>query len=285
MAKATVKKYFPQLCLSINLLVAGVSISAVAAGQSAAENVLVIHSYHAELSWTKQEKEGIDQGFQKSDRNLRIFHEYLDLKRYPQAPHKQKYLSYLQQKYKNTPIDVVMVGDDPGLDIVLDYRRTFLPTVPLVYFGINHVRHSLLKSSGMTGVYETHSMEETILEAVRQTKSDGIILISDSTATGQANRKRIGALRTHPQAPPEIISVVDLLPQKIATKIGQYPQHWPIFMLGQLRQGSRKGPLINFSKGSNLLAQTIPNPIYVDTSPMLGTGVVVRWKFPCPTSC
>lgn len=274
MAKATVKKYFRQLCLSINLLVAGVSLSAVAAGQAPAKNVLVIHSYHAELSWTKQEKEGIDQGFQNSDRNLRIFHEYLDLKRYPQAPHKQEYLNYLQRKYKNTPIDVVMVGDDPGLNIVLDYRRTFLSNIPLVYFGINHVRQSLLKSSGMTGVYETHSMEETILEAVRQTNSNGIILISDSTATGQANRKRIGALRTHPQAPLEIINMVDLIPQKIPEEMGQYPQHWPIFMLGQLRQGSMKGPLIDFSKGSNLLAQTIPNPIYVDTSPMLGAGVV-----------
>ena len=257
------------ILISVGLLLTGVSAPAFAT-----ENVLVIHSYHAELSWTRQEKEGIDQGFQKSDRKVYIFHEYLDLKRYPNAPHKQEFLDYLQQKYQDTPIDVLMVGDDPGLDLVLEYRRTFLPEVPLVYFGVNHIRESLLNSSGMTGVFETLSFEETFLEAVRQTNSNGIILISDSTASGEANRKRLGQLQTHPQAPKEIINIIDLVPQKIAVEIGKYPEHWPIFMLGQLRQDSANRSLVDFNQGSNLLAKSIPNPIYVVSSFMVGEGVV-----------
>lgn len=277
LAKATLQMSVRQIWIPIGLLAAGFSTSVMAIGQSlaiATENVLVIHSYHAELSWTQQEKEGIDQGFQKSDRNLRIFHEYLDLKRYPQAPHKQEYLDYLQQKYNDTPIDLLMVSDDPGLDLVLEYRLTFLSKVPLVYFGINHIRHSLLRSAGITGVFETHSNEETILEAVRQTNSNGIILISDSTATGEANRKQMGTLRIHPKAPAKIVDMIDLVPNQISEKIGQYPEHWPIFMLGQLRQGSTQGPLIDFKKGSNLLTQKISNPIFVDNSLMMGEGVV-----------
>lgn len=268
LAKVTQTSVRP-IWMPISLLIAGISTPAFAT-----KNVLVIHSYHAELSWTQQEKEGIDQGFQKSDRNLRIFHEYLDLKRYPQAPHKQEYLNYLQQKYQDTSIDVLMVGDDPGLNLVLEYRRIFLSKVPLVYFGINHVRHSLLRSPGMTGVYETHSNQETILEAARQTQSNGVILVSDTSASGKANQKQIEKLRTHPQAPKQLVTIVDLVPQQIAAEIGQYPDHWPIFMLGQLRQESATGPLMDFKKASNLLAQTIPNPIYVDTSLMMGAGVV-----------
>ncbi|UJB69360.1 hypothetical protein HRE53_23875 [Acaryochloris sp. 'Moss Beach'] len=167
-----------------------------------------------------------------------------------------------------------MVGDDPGLNLVLEYRRIFLSKVPLVYFGINHVRHSLLRSPGMTGVYETHSNQETILEAARQTQSNGVILVSDTSASGKANQKQIEKLRTHPQAPKQLVTIVDLVPQQIAAEIGQYPDHWPIFMLGQLRQESATGPLMDFKKASNLLAQTIPNPIYVDTSLMMGAGVV-----------
>ncbi|WP_049783669.1 ATP-binding protein [Acaryochloris marina] len=276
-AKATLQNPIHLILVSTGLLVTGMMTSTMAIGQSLTnktKNVLVIHSYHAELSWTQQEKEGIDQGFQNSGRNIRLFHEYLDLKRYPDAPHKQEYLNYLRQKYQDTPIDVLMVGDDPGLNLVLEYRRAFLSQVPLVYFGLNHVRESLLNEPGMTGVYETHSYEETILEAVRQTKSNGIILISDSTASGDANRKRIGQLRTRPQAPKEIIHLVDLVPQKIAEEIGQYPDHWPIFMLGQLRLESVDGPLIDFNQGSNLLVQTIPNPIYSVSSLMIGEGIV-----------
>ncbi|WP_299413055.1 ATP-binding protein [Acaryochloris sp. IP29b_bin.148] len=272
LVKAPLKTSACLFWLPVSLTFASVSLSS--SPTNASENVLVIHSYHAELSWTQQGKEGIDQGFQKSDRDLRIFHEYLDLKRYPQAPHKQEYLSYLRQKYKDTPIQLLMVGDDPGLDIVLEYRRTFLPQTPLVYFGLNHVREALLNRPGMTGVFENHSTEETILEGVRQNNANGIILISDSTATGVANLKRIETLRNHPQAPQEIISLVDLSPQRINQSIRQYPEHWPIFMLGQLRRGSLRGPLLDYAKGTNLLSQTIPNPIYVDSSFLLGEGVV-----------
>lgn len=277
LAKATLQTPIHLLWISTGLLVAGMGTPAMVTGQTltkSAKNVLVIHSYHAELSWTREEKAGIDQRFQKSDQDIRLFHEYLDLKRYPDAPHKQEYLDYLQQKYQDTPIDVLMVGDDPGLNLVLDYRPTFLSQVPLVYFGINHVRKSLLNSPDMTGVFENHSSEETILEAVRQTESNGILLIGDSTATGKANRKQIGTLRTHPQAPQDIVHIVDLVPHNISQKIDQYPDHWPIFMLGQLRQGKANGPLLDYKKASNLLSQTIPNPIYVDTSLMIGEGVV-----------
>lgn len=268
LAKWTLSKA-RQVWAPIVLLITGVCTPAIAA-----DNVLVIHSYHAELSWTQQEKEGIDRGFRNSDRDVRIFHEYLDLKRYPGAPHKQAFLDYLQQKYKDTSIDILMVSDDPGLDLVLEYRRHFLANSPLVYLGLNHVRGNLLKRSDMTGVFESHSVEETMFEALRQTRSEGIILISDSTATGEANQKRIEQWRTHPHAPKSITQIVDLVPEKIAQDLRPYPDHWPIFMLGQLRRGSAKGPLINFKTGSNLLAKTLPNPIYTDTSMMLGEGVV-----------
>lgn len=251
------------------LFVIGVSTPAIAT-----DNVLVIHSYHAELSWTQQEKEGIDQGFQKSDRAVKVFHEYLDLKRYPDAPHQNSFLDYLRQKYQNTHIDILMVSDDPGLNIVLKYRETFLPKVPLVYLGVNHIRDSLLKTPGITGVFETHSTEETILEAVRQNKSDGIILIGDSTATGKANRKHIQNLVNHPQAPKEIIHIVDLVPQDIQSTLSPYPSEWPIFLLGQLRRGHAQGPLINFERETELIAAAVPNPIYTDSMMRIGNGAV-----------
>ncbi len=53
----------------------------------AQERVLVLHSYHSELAWTRQEKAGIDQGFQNSELDIKLFHEFMDLKRYPEAAH------------------------------------------------------------------------------------------------------------------------------------------------------------------------------------------------------
>ncbi|KAI9135015.1 hypothetical protein [Acaryochloris sp. CCMEE 5410] len=80
----------------------------------AEENILVIHSYHPELSWTDQVKQGIDQSFQKHRPDAKVFHEYLDSKRLPALEHSQNFLALIQKKYQNIPIDALMVSDDQG---------------------------------------------------------------------------------------------------------------------------------------------------------------------------
>ncbi|MBE9028833.1 hypothetical protein IQ266_03540, partial [filamentous cyanobacterium LEGE 11480] len=240
----------------------------------ASDNVLVIHSYHPALSWTKQGKAGIEQGFQASRRDIRVFHEFLDAKRYPQVEHRSEFLDYLRKKYANTAIDVLMVGDDPGLDLMLERRQSFLPQVPLVYFGINHVRTALIQRPGITGVFETHSAEATIIEAVRQTQSEGVLIINDSTSTGIANRQRLVRLPSLPNAPKQIIHLTDLVDKDIQKTIGQYPAHWPVMIAGQLRQDHPNGPLIAFEQETQLLRRYISNPIYVDSSVRIGRGAV-----------
>ncbi|MBE9030977.1 response regulator [filamentous cyanobacterium LEGE 11480] len=237
-------------------------------------HVLVIHSYHAELAWTSQSKRGIDQGFQESDLEIQIFHEFLDLKRYPSAEHKTLFWQILRQKYAKADIDLVMVGDDPGLNLVLEKRATFLPDIPIVFFGINQVRPALLKGENITGVFETHSALETILEAVQHTQSDGVIFISDSSATGIAASNAVAALRDSPGAPNQIIHLVDLVSTDIAQVIGQYPSSWPVYPVGQLREKHAKGPLIDIATETALLTQAVPNPVYTTSLDKLGKGVV-----------
>ena len=241
---------------------------------SARENILVIHSYHPEFSWTQNSKEGIDQGFEEIDRDIEIFHEFLDSKRYPDKNYQASFFNYLRKKYRNTPIDVLMVGDDPGLDSILQYRSSFLPDVPLVFFGINHIRKFLLEASDITGVFETHQSIETILEAVRQTKSEGIILLGDSTTTSLAHRKSIEELQYLPNAPEKVIVIIDLVPEKIQEEIGLYPDHWPIILMGQLRQGTAQGSLLSYEDVVEALKKYVPNPIYSDTILLVGRGIV-----------
>ncbi|NER83854.1 MAG: hypothetical protein F6K42_30790 [Leptolyngbya sp. SIO1D8] len=204
-------------------LISFLMLSWEARSTSARENILVIHSYHPELSWTQHTKTGIDQGFEKLDREVEVFHEFLDSKRYPESHYDSTFFKYLREKYRHTPIDVLMVGDDPGLDLILQHRHSFLPDVPLVFFGINHVRESLLESNGITGVFETHQSIETLLEAVRQNNSEGIIVIGDSTSTSVAHRKEIEGVQDLPDAPEEVIVSIDLGSENIKEVIAPYP--------------------------------------------------------------
>ena len=161
----------------------------------AEENILVIHSYHPELSWTDQVKQGIDQSFQKRRPKAKVFHEYLDGKRLPALEHSQSFLELIQEKYQKIPLDALMVSDDPGLQLILQVRDQYFPKVPIVFLGINHVQPELYNVPGLTGVFEKHSVAKTVQVAKQLTGEDGLIVINDSTETGQANIKRINEIK------------------------------------------------------------------------------------------
>lgn len=240
----------------------------------AEENILVIHSYHPELSWTDQVKQGIDQSFQKRRPEAKIFHEYLDGKRLPALEHSQSFLELIQEKYQKIPLDVLMVSDDPGLQLILQVRDQYFPKVPIVFLGINHVQPELYNVPGLTGVFEKHSVAQTVQVAKQLTGADGLIVINDSTETGQANIKRINEIKQLPNMPQSIAIILDVTPKELPQKLSAYPSTWPVFPIGQLRQGHAKGKLINFETDTQILRDKLPNPLFTDTVMRVGPGAV-----------
>ncbi len=237
-------------------------------------NVLVIHSYNPELSWTKATKEGIDQGFQKSIHKTTVFHEFLDAKRYPKLHHKKSFFEGIRDKYQNTDIDLLMVADDPGLNLILQVYKEYFTDLPVVFLGINHVQEKFLNKSWLTGVFESHSVSDTLIEAKRQTGVNHIIVISDSTETGKASQKRLLSFKSVAGMPDNIHIIEDLMTRDIKEKIGSYPDNWPIFIYGQLRKNKKNGPLLSFNQEAKILRSYISNPIYIDNRVRLHDGVI-----------
>ncbi|MEO1299075.1 MAG: hypothetical protein AAFW75_25520, partial [Cyanobacteria bacterium J06636_16] len=260
------------------VLLADRTISEVKADTQAAAdtqaNVLVIHSYSLELPWSRQQRAGIDQGFQESGHDVRVYHEFLDSKRYPDLHYRQEFLDYIQNKYQDTSLQVLMVSDDPGVNLILETRDEYFPELPVVFMGVNHVQKVLLDTPWITGVFETRSDVEIFLEAKRQTGADTMILISDSSETGQAALQRIEANRAGVDNLPEIRVLKDIPDTQVEKKLGVYPDHWPIFMSGQLRENSEQGPLIGFARETQILRAKLPNPLYTNTVMRLSHGAV-----------
>ncbi|UJB67686.1 EAL domain-containing protein [Acaryochloris sp. 'Moss Beach'] len=240
----------------------------------AEENILVIHSYHPELSWTDQVKQGIDQSFQKRRPEAKIFHEYLDGKRLPALEHSQSFLELIQEKYQKIPLDALMVSDDPGLQLILQVRDQYFPKVPIVFLGINHVQPELYNVPGLTGVFEKHSVAQTVQVAKQLTGADGLIVINDSTETGQANIKRINEIKQLPNVPQSIAIIHDVTPEDLPQRLSAFPSTWPVLPMGQLRQGHAKGKLINFEMDTQILRDKLPNPLFTATVMRVGPGAV-----------
>ena len=246
---------------------------AQALGKSSAQ-VLVIHSYNPELSWTQQQKMGIDDGFQSSQHAITVYHEFLDAKRYPELEHRDAFLSYLRNKYQETDLRLLMVSDDPGLQLILATHDEYFPEMPVVFMGVNHVQKELMDIPWLTGVFETHSLKETILEATRQTHSEQVIILSDSTETGEAHLNRLAKQHSEVNHFPELNVVKDVTPDTIATTIGNYPSTWPVMIIGQLRAGQQSRALLPFEDSAAVLRSQLENPIYTESVMHLGHGAV-----------
>lgn len=237
-------------------------------------NVLVIHSYNPEYPWTNAQKEGIDQGFQNEAQNVTVYHEFLDAKRYPDLHHQEAFLDYVKTKYENTPLSVMMVSDDPGLNLLLAKRGVYFPTLPIVFLGINQTPEDLLNQPLLTGVFEANSNVETVMEAARQTGSDRVIVISDDSSTSQGNLRRLKAGLLDYELAPVVIEVNDIVTSDIEARLGGYADHLPIFLAGQFREGTAAGALKQFWQGARLLRSQLPNPLYTSSRSVVEHGTV-----------
>jgi diguanylate cyclase (GGDEF)-like protein/PAS domain S-box-containing protein len=260
---------------SSNFLVCGLfwlNFSIVKA--NAEDNILVIHSYDPELTETKQQQAGIEQGFAEIGNKSNIFHEFLDSKRHPSPEHKQEFINYVNKKYQRISIDLLMVVGDSSLQLMLRKHDRFFADTPVVFLGINSLRQSLFDTPWLTGVMKNSTVVDTTLEATRQMWTDTIVIINDTTETGKGNLEQIQEVKQIENKPLQIEVIEDLLPQEIKTRLGKYPDNVPILLLGQLRQNNSQKTLIDPQQDTQILQSQIPNPIYTENAARLGRGVV-----------
>ena len=249
-------------------------LGSVAEAAQPKNNILVIHSYNAELPWTASLEEGLNDYFSSSEHDVQLFHEFLDAKRFPNLGHQSSFLENIKDKYGETPIDLVVVSDDPGLAMVLKQREQYFPEQPLVFLGINKVQPELLNMPGVTGVFETHDQLHTATEGLRQTTYEGMIVLSDSSETGQAESEQASQILQLPNPPKQLVLLQDLTADTLTTELEAYPAHWPVLLVGQLRDGSPNGPLITVGDTTDLVRSLISNPLYGASKAHIENGVV-----------
>ncbi len=151
-------------------------------------NVLILHSYHQEYPWTKNENDGFVQTLLGVEpwRESLISTEYLDTKRHAfTEEYKNFFLSYLAQKYQSYIPDIIFCTDDNALDFLMSYKEHLFPGVPVVFSGVNNLAvQNLLDSSQYVGVYEKKELAPNvrIVREINPTVKK-IIFIGDDSST------------------------------------------------------------------------------------------------------
>lgn len=261
-----------------NRFIIAIHIFLLCAIQSfASKNILFLHSYHAEHNWTNYLLDGINESF-KNYGGVTLFHEYLDAKRYPKTNFKSSYAMYLNEKYKNTAIDVLVTTDNPALTIIREYREQLFPDTPIIYMGINQVTQELMHASGMTGVFENTDLSQAIFDIKKLTGKDEIIIISEKTETGMANMNKVKIASHNIYAPGKIHYIEEISDEEIPIVFEKYDSDIPIFQVGQIVSKSNNGGLISWKDGAQLLTDLLPNPLFNLVVASLDYGTVGAYQ-------
>jgi PAS domain S-box-containing protein len=112
-----------------------------------------------------------------------LYVEALDLMRLKNSDNDKKFADICRTKYENVKLDVVVAGQRPVLEFLLNHRKDLFPGVPIV-FGIipKDIPAPMQKYPGVTGVVEPLHFEKTLdLALVLQPDTKKVVLIAGSS--------------------------------------------------------------------------------------------------------
>ena len=128
------------------------------------KTVLVLSPFQLDLSSNLVAAQAMRDEFGKAtDLSLDVYYEYLDLNRFPDAAYQQQAFDLLTGKYKNKPVDLVIVGGEAMLKLWLAQRAEILPNTPIVFFDVFTEHMDALKlPANVTGVSGVEDCEKSV---------------------------------------------------------------------------------------------------------------------------
>ncbi len=160
-----------------------------AATEKPAYKVLFISSYHAGFDTLPAQIEGMKRVFDEANISLDI--DYMDTKRVDTEENYDNYFKFLKFRLdQDLKYDVILVGDDNGLQFLMDHRENLVPDIPIVFFCINDLERATLANnmSNVTGIVEGISLKANLDLAVKLfPNAKKIYGIVDNSPTGKGD--------------------------------------------------------------------------------------------------
>jgi len=151
-------------------------------------NILLLHSYHPEMTWVKNMDKAVDDVLELGKNNDILYTEYMDTKRH----NSKEYYSLLKelyiQKYKNIHFDLILSSDNNAFDFLRKNRNNIFGDVPVVFSGVNNFKKEMLTNlHNYTGATEEFSVKDTVnLMLKLHPKAKKLYIINDYLVTGRA---------------------------------------------------------------------------------------------------
>ncbi len=196
----------------IALFAAAAMLLAVLGGSPSASEmrrrVLILNSYSVEDSWTNEAIQGVVALFKERGADVEFLIEDIDMASQLSSSSLPEYRALLQDRYAETPPDLVITTGNDALSFVLDPNTTPLPKVPVVFCSLTDTALlSRFPNERATGVLCEDSALFILREILRlHGNASRINLIIDGTPRGLSDLERINRAATSLSYPGKMIS-------------------------------------------------------------------------------
>lgn len=242
-------------------------------GYSATPNhILLINSWSKDLPWQVSVEQGLLSELEKNSASTSIYTEYLDAERFPDKMHHAALNHYLHEKYKNTPIDLIIAESLPASQF-LSNAHSLLPNSKRIYLPDSNkpLRHILKSNEMVIPIFEDYY--NSFKEMQRVVKPKHIYIVADNQSTSGLNQLERFNNATYTLR--ENIKHTYLMGEpleEIIKKVSNLPDQSAVLYLLVFQDVTGKN-YIPYQVASKL-ARAANAPIFSEWKVMMGSGIV-----------
>jgi signal transduction histidine kinase len=206
-----------------------------------------------------------------SSSRVALYMEHLDLNRFPSPLHRQLMSNYLREKYRETPIGVVVVDGPVALDLVLSWRGVMWPEAPVVFSGVDATTVEQLPTN-VTGFVAQRTLRDMVNAARLLVPGlKRVVLVGDPPerdAYRQKYSEEIATLATEV----EFVDLTGLPVDSIKERVAALPNDTVVLYTAIFIDGA--GVVYTPQSALRAIAEVSSRPIVTDAESQLGYGAV-----------
>lgn len=206
--------------------------------------------------------------------DIEYYPEYFEVSRFPEKDHTLSFRDYLQTKYANRNVDVVVASADAPLLFLLEHRTTLFANSPIVFVANNPPEPGTLAAGGgATGVHYKNAYRETLDLALRLHPETTRVFVVSGSAQQDGRYERVVRQELSGAQKIEVTYLTDLPLTELIDRTRNLPPHSVVLFAWQ-QAVNEHGKLLESYEVLGRIAPESSAPIYGFGTVLLGSGIV-----------
>ena len=235
--------------------------------------VLVVYSFNEKMPWQRQFRTGLEAGLKDAEFPLTLYEENIDAGRFPGLDHLETFRKYLEEKYADTRLDMVVSESGPASVLVTRLSDSF---------------HGVWVLSVTPDADIVVTLNQTPENSMIQAEEDIIVSFDEALAVTQARRVFVvgetstplvnGYVKMLRENRPagfkglDVQYLLDLPMSDLLNKVRELPQDSVIFYVLIFRDGA--GQSYTPYQAAQQIAAKASVPAFSHWDSLMGSGIV-----------